>query len=798
MKLTLEEKCRLVTGKGMWHNHDLEGKVQSIHLSDGPHGVRAALDGAHNNDSFEATCFPTASSVACSWDKDLIAQMADGIAKEAKDLGVSILLGPGINMKRSPLCGRNFEYLSEDPYLAGTMASSYVKAVQANGVGTSVKHFAGNNQETHRMTANSRIDERALREIYLAAFERVVKEAKPATIMASYNRLNNLHACENKHLLTEILRDEWGYEGLVMSDWAACAFLDACIEAGMDLEMPDSNGNHYLSLYDAIKEGRMDEKHLDCAVEKILKMVEDYQVEDASLLSDAKQVKRETRVANHRLARKVETESAVLLKNDGFLPIKRGTEVLVVGELAKKLRFQGGGSSHINTEHVSPLFKALSGVGLFPTYVQGYDVDDSKPDEDLEAEALIAVYEAEQKGMPILFFGGLTDKAEGEGYDRDSYRLPENQTSLLRQMLNISKNIGFVSFGGAPYAMNLVNKTRAVLQMYLGGEAVAGACALLLSGKANPCGKLAESFPYAIEDTPSYGYFGKQGDQRNHLDDVDYRESIFIGYRYYDTMKKRVLYPFGHGLSYTTFEYSDLKVRKSTAKNVSAKVSFNVTNTGTVAGKEIAQVYIKNPQEDILRPEKELRGYEKVFLNPGETKTIEISLDDRAFSVYADHTMNQEEEGFVTVAGKYEVLVGASSRDIRLSKEIEMSGAELCYKVSLEKQIPLTDSDFAKIYQYEIVDFSHIKPGDFTVKNSLTQLATACVEGKILLKLAKSACRIMMLPKPKTDPEVVMMMEGVTDGSLDSIVTFGTGAINIGMAEKLVEKANNSVSHKKG
>ena len=515
MDQNLEEMCRLVTGKGAWHI----GKLQ---VSDGPHGVRAQEDGAKNNDSYEATCFPTASSVACSWDPVLIGQMAEGIAKEAKELGVSVVLGPGINIKRSPLCGRNFEYYSEDPFLAGELAVAYIRSMQKRGVGTSLKHFAGNNQETHRMTSNSMIDERAMHEIYLAAFEQAVKRARPATVMAGYNYLNGVPACENKELLTDILRDRWGYEGLVMSDWGACVDLPACIGAGMDVEMPDSNGNHFKDLSNAIETGKLQVLRLAEAVHRIQKLNESYG-RGQSIEKRVNGVSSGKRCKNHELAGKIEEESAVLLQNDGFLPLKGEKEILILGDLAFHPRIQGGGSSHIHTERVDSVIKALEKEHVTVHFARGYQSTSWKRNKKLEKEALLLAKEAKERKIPVLFFGGLTDIAEGEGYDRESFSLPQNQSVLLQELLKVNDNMGFISISGSPYEMQLVCRCRAVLQLYLGGEAAGTACARLVTGKANPCGKLAETIPYREEDVPSYGNFGKQKEQRLHPDEVEYR-----------------------------------------------------------------------------------------------------------------------------------------------------------------------------------------------------------------------------------------------------------------------------------
>lgn len=425
MGKSLEEMCRLVTGAGAWH-------IGNIHVSDGPHGIRAQEDGAKNNDSYEATCFPTASSTACSWNRELIRKMAEGMASEAKELGVSVVLGPGINIKRSPLCGRNFEYYSEDPFLAGELAVAYICAMQTNGVGTSLKHFAGNSQETHRMTSNSMIDERALHEIYLSAFEKTVKCAKPATVMASYNYLNGVPACENYELLTDILRKQWGYEGLVMSDWGACVDLPACIAAGMDVEMPDSCGNHFNELLEAAKKNSRLEQALRTSVYRIEKLVAAYG-KNRIEKKETKCVSEQTRNHNHELARRIEEESAVLLKNDGFFPLKDIGEILLIGDLADKPRIQGGGSSHIHTDRVDNFIEEFEKQHIKVHFARGYRSNTFHRDSRLEKEVLEKLQKAKKQNMPVLFVGGLTDIAEGEGYDRESFELPANQTALLEQ-----------------------------------------------------------------------------------------------------------------------------------------------------------------------------------------------------------------------------------------------------------------------------------------------------------------------------------------------------------------------------
>ncbi len=657
------------------------------------------------------------------------------------------------------------------------MATSYINSMQDCGVGTSLKHFACNNQETHRMTSNSMVDERALREIYLSAFEATVKNAKPATIMASYNFLNGHAACENKHLLTEILRDDWGYEGLVMSDWGACVDLPACIAAGMDVEMPDSNGNHIDDLKTAIENGSLSKEALETAVKRIRELNEKY-ADKIIPEGEPKGVSDTTRTGNHRLAGELEQESAVLLKNESFLPLKEGSEVLIIGGLASKPRIQGGGSSHINTKRVDGFLEEFEKVFAKVTYSEGYSCESFKSDASLEADALKKVREAEQSKTPILFFGGLTDIAEGEGYDRESFELPENQASLLKKMLEITDNIGFISFSGSPYNMELPDKCRALLQMYLGGEAVAGACAELVTGKVNPSGKLAESIPYSMKDVPSYDHFGKTNKT---IHDVEYRESIFIGYRYYDTFDVPVRYCFGHGLSYTSFEYSDLNVSKENDGSVS--LTFSVKNIGRAAGSEVCEVYVRNPDNRDFRAKRELRGFEKIYLEPDEKREVRITLKDRAFSVFQDGS-------FKVIGGRYEIQAGASLNDIRLKAPVDIDGEKLNCPLTLDNKIPLSEEDFDKIYTYEKTKFSELKPGEFSMKNSLAQLQKHSELARRWIFIGKTLIRLMFLSKPADDPEIRMMVEGMLEGNIDTVSNQSGGLIKKKTARKIVDSAN--------
>ena len=766
MGKNLEEMCRLVTGKGMWH-------IGENHVSDGPHGVRAQDDNAKNNDSIVATCFPTACAISCSWNKELVAKMAKALAIEAKELGVSMLLGPGVNIKRSPLCGRNFEYYSEDPYLSGELAISYIKSMQDEGVATSLKHFAGNSQETHRMTSNSMIDDRALHEIYLRAFEKTIKEANPVSIMASYNYLNGISACENEYLLTEVLRKQWKYNGLVISDWGACVNLPACINAGLDVEMPDSLGNHFDDLLNKAKNNHDFYKKLECSVARIDNFNNEYKLKDKK-----KAISKDILNKHHKLAEEIANECIVLLKNDDLFPLKNIKNILLVGELADKPRIQGGGSSHVNTSNVSSFIKELKKYGINAKYVKGYKTTSFKRNAMLEKQAIAAVKDAKQNGVPVLFFAGLTDIAEGEGYDRDSYNLPDNQSALLKKLLEIDDNMGCISFSGSPYDMGLVSKCKGLMHLYLGGEGVVEAAVKSVLGITNPSGKLAESIPFSEKDVPSFGCFARQGSQNEHIDDIQYRESIFVGYRYYDTFNIPIRYCFGFGLSYTKYNYSNISIKKV---NDNFVVSFQIENIGDIEGSEISQVYVKNPKGDYFRANKELRGFSKNHLRPKEKKNVEIVLDDRAFDVYQDGQ-------FQKIEGTYEIQVGASLVDIRLSTNVEIKGEKI--KCTLKKYAPLSEEDFKFIYHYEISHFSNLSPGEFSTKNSLVQMKDYSVLARRWIKIGKLLTRIMYFPKPLNDPEVRMMLEGILEGNIDSVCNQSGGVLSKKTIDKVVASAN--------
>lgn len=677
-ELTLEEKASLCSGADFWHTKAIDRlNIPAAMVSDGPHGIRkqeSLADHMGVAESIKAIGFPTASAMACSFDRDLLHKVGDTLGEECVAEDLAVLLGPGINMKRSPICGRNFEYYSEDPVVAGELGAAFVNGVQEHGVGTSLKHFAANNQEWRRMSISAEIDERTLREIYLAAFETVVKKAQPWTIMCSYNRINGVYSCENDWLLNKVLRDEWGFEGLVMTDWGAMDERVPSLKAGLDLEMPDCHGETDKLIVKAVQSGELEESVLDTAVERILTMVDKYltarkDIDPASMVHPLpSSVERGYDVAaHHALARTTAEQSAVLLKNEDILPLQKDKKIAFIGEFAKVPRIQGGGSSHINNTSIE---SALDAAGDSVSYAQGFHIDEETTDETLLQEAITLAKESDV----AVIFAGLPDSFESEGFDRTHLNMPANQNELIARISEVQPNVVVVLHSGSPIAMPWLDKVAGVLQMYLAGQASGGAAVNLLFGDATPCGKLAETFPLHLEDNPSYLNFPGNREK------VCYQEGVFIGYRYYDKKKMDVLFPFGYGLSYTDFTYSNMKVtvngKNATDVDVIKEtdeiiVSADITNTGNCDGAEIVQLYIKNPVVYEIRPEKELRDFAKVFLKAGETKTVTFTLNARAFSYYETRIHDWYAE-----SGDYEILLASSSRDIRLQDTVSITGSK--------------------------------------------------------------------------------------------------------------------------
>ena len=649
--LNLEQKCALLSGGTVFTTRALPGKgIPAITLSDGPNGVRkqaGAADHLGLNPSVPATCFPTSATVANSWDPALGEAVGAAMGEEAAAQGVSVLLGPGLNIKRSPLCGRNFEYFSEDPYLAGKMAAAYVRGIQKNGIAACPKHFAVNSQELRRMASDSIVDERTLRELYLTGFEMVVKEAQPKTIMSSYNLINGTYANENAHLLQDILRRDWGFEGAVVTDWGGSNDHALGVKNGSTLEMPAPGGDAIRELMKAVQTGKITEADVDARLEELLELVFTTKaaVDAAPGKFDAD--------AHHALARRAAAQSIVLLKNENsLLPLVKGEKVAVIGDFAQTPRYQGAGSSAVNSIKVDSFLDCLAESGLNSIgYAKGFDRQ-GKPDETLKTEAVQLAKNADV----VLLFMGLDEIKESEGIDRADMKLVDNQLALLAAVAAANPNVVVLLSAGSSLESQWVKNCKALVYGCLGGQAGAGALVEVLTGAQNPCGKLAETWACSYDDTPAKENFGGDGPT------VEYREGLYVGYRYYDTAGVPTAFPFGYGLSYTSFAYSDLKADET-------GVTLTVTNTGSYAGAEVVQLYVAKPDAKIFRPAKELKGFAKVFLEAGESRTVTIPLDDKAFRYWNVATHRWEVEG-----GSYQLLAGASSADIRLTAAITVAG----------------------------------------------------------------------------------------------------------------------------
>nr|WCA46485.1 MAG: beta-glucosidase [uncultured bacterium] len=652
-KMTLEEKAAFLSGKNVWQTRDFPRLgIPSIACSDGPHGIRkqaGAGDHLGLNESLPATCFPTAATVANSWDESLGEAVGKALGEEAAAQEVHVLLGPGLNIKRSPLCGRNFEYFSEDPYLSGKMAAAYVRGIQSQGVYACPKHFAVNSQELRRMAMNAVLDERTLREIYLTGFEIAVKEGGAGAIMTSYNEVNGVYANENQHLLMEILRREWGFDGIVITDWGASNDHAAGVAAGSNLEMPSPGLDSARELLKAVEENRLSEEALDGRVEELLDAV-------LTLTENAEGKSRQfDEAAHHELARRTAAESAVLLKNDdNILPLTPGCKVAFIGDFARKPRYQGAGSSAVNPTYIETIEESLKNYDLQTVGVsRGYQRN-GKDDPESRKEALKLAAMADV----VVYCFGLDEISESEGTDRTHMRIPQNQIRLLEEIAGVNANVVGLLSAGAAIETPWLSCLKALLHGFLNGQAGAGAMLDLLTGKANPCGKLAETYPLKYEDTPAFRYFPSK--QRN----AEYREGIYVGYRYYDTGSVPVQFPFGYGLSYTAFSYSDLKADKD-------GVTFTVTNTGKRDGAEITQLYVGKEGGGVFRPQKELKGFAKVFLKAGETREVSIWFDDKTFRYWNVKTNRWETEG-----GNWKIMVGASVADIRLEASLNVRGTK--------------------------------------------------------------------------------------------------------------------------
>ncbi len=783
-QMTLEEKASLCSGLDFWYLKGIQRLgIPRIMVTDGPHGLRKqAGDSDHVslNESVPATCFPTASALAATWNRELVYQVGEALGEECREEKVGVILGPGVNIKRSPLCGRNFEYFSEDSYLTGEIAKSHIRGVQSQGIGTSVKHYAVNNQEYRRMTIDAIVDERALREIYLAGYEIAVKEAQPWTVMCAYNKVNGTYCSEHKHLMTDILKEEWGHKGLVVTDWGAMNERVEGLVAGVELEMPGAKNGNDAKIVAAVQEGRLDEGILDQAVERILTMISKAQ----ETLSEDYAYDRQI---HHALARRVAGEGAVLLKNEqDILPLQKNAQVALIGQFAETPRYQGAGSSLINPTQVDNIYDEI--VKLVGddniSYAPGYSLKGDQVDDELIREAVEVAKEAEV----VVICAGLTDLFEVEGLDRVHMKLPPSHDALIESVAQAHSKVVVVLSNGSPIEMGWVDQVQAILEGYLGGQAGAGAIADILYGKVNPSGKLAETFPVKLKDTPSYHYF--PGGPKT----VEYRESIYVGYRYYDTAGCDVLFPFGHGLSYTSFEYSDLQLSQSTiADSDTLTVTIKVKNTGQVTGKEIVQLYVKDVEATAFRPEKELKGFSKVELQPGEETKVTIELGQRAFAYY-----NTDLNDWHVESGTFEILVGASSRDIRLSAAVEMKSSQ-AQTPAVDRQALTVYYDFPKGAQIGQADFENLLgkavPGNEVIKGEPYTINTPIGDmndsfiGRQLGNMMNRQIQGMIKDDPDS-PTAQLMQAIVREAPLRLMLMMGDGAVSREMLDALLIMMN--------
>lgn len=722
-KLTLEEKVSLCSGKDFWNLRGIERLgIPEIMVTDGPHGLRKKNPEGKGGleDSVPSTCFPTAVTTACSWDPELIYEMGVALGEECLQEKVSVILGPGVNMKRSPLCGRNFEYFSEDPLLAGELATGWINGVQSQGVGTSMKHFAVNSQERKRMLIDSVVDERTLREIYLTAFEIAVKKAQPWTVMNSYNKVNGVYASDNGYLQKKILRDEWGFEGIVVSDWGAVNDRVVGFENGNDLEMPTSNGINDKKICDAVRSGEMSESVVDENADRMLTLIKKSQ----AAFKDGYTYDKE---AHHKLAAKIYSQSIVLLKNEEkILPVAKNKKIAVIGEMARAPRYQGAGSSLIKPNKITDSFEALMGKGYALNFAPGYN---KKKDEIMPAMIADACKVAANADVALVFVG-LTEEYESEGYDREHMNMPVSHNHLVEEILKVNENVVVVLSGGSPVKMPWLGKVKGLVNGYLGGQACGDAIADIISGDVCPSGKLAETYPLALSDVPCRNYF--PGTKRL----AEHKEGIYIGYRYYDTAEKDVLFPFGFGLSYTQFEYSDIKLSQNKIKDTdSLTVSYKIKNIGDCDGAEISQVYVADKESTIFRPKKELKGFRKVFLKAGEETTVEIELSKRAFAFY-----NVDSADWQVESGEFEIMVGASSRDIKLTADVYVESTDNTPVPDYRATAPsyytadvtdVSDAEYEAILGHKIPDREFEVGSKLTIYNSLGDAANTKWGSKI-------------------------------------------------------------------
>ena len=779
-QLTLTEKAGLCSGADFWTTKAIERcGIPSILMTDGPHGLRKQItdyDQLDIKSSEPATCFPPAVTLGSTWNVKLIEAVGRAMGEEALAQGVSVILGPGVNLKRSPLCGRNFEYFAEDPLLGGEMASAMIRGIQSKGVGASLKHFAANNQESDRMVIDARIDERTLRELYLTGFERAVKHAKPWTVMAAYNQVNGIFAGEHPRLLTRILRDEWGFDGVVVSDWGGVNDRVAGLNAGLDLQMPGTHGMHDRQIVQAVQKGQLSQQVLDDAVQRNLRLIErGIHHRQPKATFDA--------LAHHDLAKRAAMEGMVLLKNArSTLPIAASTRFAVIGELARSPRYQGAGSSLINPLNLVSMTQALSQRGLRVPFASGYRCESPIPDQNLLDEAVALAQQAEVTVAVI----GLTDDFESEGFDRTRLDLPESHNALISALAKTSTKLVVVLCNGSPVILPWIDQADAVVEAYLGGEAGGEAVWSILFGEENPSGKLAESFPLDVAHVPCATSF-PMGPKV-----VDYRESLYVGYRYYDTVNAPLLFPFGYGLSYTSFAYHHLRVsRQDITQPELLVVSVEITNTGTRSGQEVVQLYVHDVKSTVFKPVHELRGFAKIALKPGETGQVQFTLDDRAFSHY-----DVQHQAWLIESGDFELRIGASSRDIRLNDVVTVHG---------DVKSPFSDAFVPEVYlrplfppAFDASSFEALlgrsaempeldRPGTYTLNSRLADIEASGLGRFVVKQIRQQAAAAAKAGDPR---QQAMIDASIGAMPLRNLITFGGGKITPFMITTLVKLLN--------
>lgn len=759
-QMSLEEKIAFCTGADFWHTKALpKHGVDSIMMSDGPHGLRCQSGEADMigvNQSQPATCFPTAVTAGATWSRELYAAEGEAIGKEALACGVSVVLGPGCNIKRNPLGGRNFEYLSEDPYLAGKMAAAFIQGQQSTGVSSSLKHFAANSQEYKRQNGDSQIDDRTLREIYLTGFEIAVKEGKPGTVMCAYNKINGVHCSDSKKLLTDILRTEWGFDGMVVTDWGALNDRIKGFQAGCDLNMPGGSKFMEQATLEAVEKGTLSERDIDASVERILRLVERTQKNKVVPVDWD---------AHHALAQAVAEQGAVLLKNEGEILPLAPEECVLIGHMAREMRYQGTGSSHINPTKLVNLTEAMPGVPF---------VDCCDAQGNVTENAMQEAVQAAKSHQIAIVVAGLPENYESEAFDREHMKLPEGHNQMIEAVATANPNTVVVLFGGSAMELPWADKVKAILYMGLPGQAGGQAAANLLTGKASPRGKLTESWPFAYEDVISKDTFGVRN--------PEYREGVYVGYRYYDKAEKAVRYPFGYGLSYTNYTYSNLKAENRT-------VTVTITNTGKRRGAEVVQLYVAPPEGGIFRPEKELKGFVRVELEPGESKEISFTLNDRSFAIWND--------GWVIPRGTYRILIGASCQDIKVETTLEITGESVSAPAWQAGSWYETLSgapgreDWEKLMGHPVPLLTETKKGSFTMDNTCAEMKDSSLIMKIQYKVTENIiAKSFGGKKDLSDPSYRMMLLCATDCPLRAVVINGNGAMTDSLAHGLLCMAN--------